>query len=216
MLCWHLTQTIPPRYTRTYVAAVIPYVNNAIQISSIRHDTTQRHESSTRLFQRFNLAPCFRIQSSMPTETHDSDRARGNQLKNEPEISTTDQIENSTTKNEKRRTSKCRAASRVCNELGIVWAKLGKHPHWPAKIVGSEMEGDERYENSLMYKRITDNTCVLFYGTSNVAWIRRARNNVLPWKMGIQAGRLLHLKLRNRKSYQRALRDVRSIVRDHQ
>lgn len=151
----------------------------------------------------------------MQTDIHHNVRTRV-RVKEETEITTVKLGAKNSRMKQTKRTVVRRAASRVCNELGIVWVKLGKHPHWPARIVGSEMQGDERYENALAYRRNTDNTCVLFYGTHNVAWIRRARNNVLPWKEGIQAGRLLHTKLRHRKSYQRALHDVRLIVRDFQ
>lgn len=101
--------------------------------------------------------------------------------------------------------------NRICSESGIVWAKLAGHPAWPARIV--EREESEEYRNYLQFRKHDDDVCVRFYGTHDVAWLRK-RNAVVPWKLG--RIRKLHHVVKKRKSFAKALQEVRAFCNTHQ
>eukprot|EP00171_Calliarthron_tuberculosum_P008568 IDg8568t1 len=100
--------------------------------------------------------------------------------------------------------------SRVCNREGIVWAKISGYRHWPAQIVdpSSQRATSLSFQNAKSYKQETDDTLVTFFGTHDVAWLRKDKA-IRPWKAGLK--RRFHIVPKRKKSFHAALLEVQTL-----
>ena len=87
--------------------------------------------------------------------------------------------------------------SRVCSRQKIVWARVSGHRPWPARILD-----DER---ALEFRKPTDDTLVRFFGSGDLAWLKRDRA-IVPWKIGVQKRH--HRAARRCKGLGRAIKAV--------
>lgn len=99
--------------------------------------------------------------------------------------------------------------SRVCNREGIVWVKISGYRPWPAQIVdpGSPRTSSLSFQNAKSYKQESDDTLVTFFGTHDVAWVRKEKA-IRPWKAGLK--RRFHVVPKRKKSFHVAMDEVRS------
>ncbi|CAN8068660.1 unnamed protein product [Agarophyton chilense] len=97
----------------------------------------------------------------------------------------------------------------VASELGIVWTKIKGHPFWPAQKVpmSAQLEQQDRFQRAAKFRRRVDDTCVMYFGTCEVAYVNVAKS-CISWQQGIQ--RNMHLSLRGRAVFQRALSEVKA------
>ena len=95
----------------------------------------------------------------------------------------------------------------LCKRDGVVWAKTTGYPFWPAQVVrlDARVTGEERYKLSLRIKRRDDDTCVMYFGTQQFAWVNK-RTCVVSWEKGIEKN--LHVARAGGTAYERALRDA--------
>lgn len=99
--------------------------------------------------------------------------------------------------------------SRVCNREGIVWVKMYGYRPWPAQIVDPKTSktNSPSFKAARIYKQENDDTLVTFFGTHEVAWVRKEKA-IRPWKAGLN--RRFHVVPKRKKSFHMALREVRT------
>ncbi|CDF40304.1 unnamed protein product [Chondrus crispus] len=95
----------------------------------------------------------------------------------------------------------------IAEQENIVWTKIKGHPYWPTQHVRMtpEIEKQERFQKARRFRRKIDNTCVMYFGTCEVAFVNEGKS-CIPWGEGLQ--RNMHLSQRNRSFFQRALKEV--------
>lgn len=104
--------------------------------------------------------------------------------------------------------------SRVCARERIVWAKLSGYKHWPARIIPDKLRASSLdYQQADSYKKQTDDTLVVFFGTNDLAWVN-AKRAVVPWKKGkllrYHVTEKKHASKKNTKEFADAVHEVRS------
>lgn len=103
------------------------------------------------------------------------------------------------------------AMRKVCataDDRGIVWTKIKGHPYWPAQMVAltPQLSAETRFAEASRFRRRTDDTCVQYFGTLEIAFVQKAKC-CISWKRGIDMG--LHKTQRKRVMFHRALDEVR-------
>lgn len=91
---------------------------------------------------------------------------------------------------------------------GIVWTKIKGHPYWPSQIVNvtPKLLKQNRFQDATRFKRRTDDTCVQYFGTLEIAWVEKAKMTI-SWTEGVR--KKLHLALSKRHRYRQALDEVK-------
>ena len=102
---------------------------------------------------------------------------------------------------------------KLCEKDGVIWAKTTGYPYWPAQIVRLEVRVtyEERYKRSLKVRRRDDDTCVMYFGTQQFAWVNR-KTCILSWKEGIL--RNYHVAKIGGNTYERAMKDILKYISD--
>lgn len=96
----------------------------------------------------------------------------------------------------------------VADAEGIVWTKIKGHPYWPSQIVDvtPKLLTQKRFQDATRFRRRTDDTCVQYFGTLEIAWVEKAKITI-SWAEGVQ--KKLHLALSKRHRYRQALDEVK-------
>lgn len=96
----------------------------------------------------------------------------------------------------------------VADGEGIVWTKIKGHPYWPSQIVSvtAKIATEPRFKAAARFKRKTDDVCVQYFGTQEIAWVEE-KKATLPWSEGIE--KKLHTFMRNRAVFVDALNEVK-------
>ena len=100
--------------------------------------------------------------------------------------------------------------STIANDLDIYWTKVKGHPYWPSQIVEltNDLEQSKRFKDALRWRKQGDNICVMYFGTSEVAYAN-FNESCLSWEEGLK--RDLHLRQMHRYAFHDSLREVVSI-----
>lgn len=95
----------------------------------------------------------------------------------------------------------------ICAQERILWAKVKGHPYWPTQVVRMDINlaSQERFKTALRFRRKGDDTCLMYFGTCEVAWINVGKST-MSWGDGLEKG--FHRVLRARPKYQLALNQV--------
>lgn len=98
--------------------------------------------------------------------------------------------------------------SPVADAEGIVWTKIRGHPYWPSQVVDvtPKLLAEERFQEAFRFKRRTDDTCIQYFGTLEIAWVEKSKVTI-SWAEGVR--KKLHLALSNRHRYILALDEVK-------
>lgn len=179
--------------------------------SSVMHNSSAlnpgQSSSAASNKQSFAISPESRLSTG-------DDRRRSSERISDPESVALAELEAVNTKERLVETSAPETAamlkiSPVADAEGILWTKIKGHPYWPAQIVDltSELLKDKRFKQSLKYRRRSDNICVQYFGTLEIAWIDRDKA-CISWADGIRKG--FHLAMKKRHAYVVALQEVRA------
>lgn len=98
--------------------------------------------------------------------------------------------------------------AQVADAEGIIWTKVKGHPYWPSQIVDvtPKLLTQKRFQDAHRFKRRTDDTCVQYFGTLEIAWVEKAKITI-SWAEGVH--KKLHLALSKRHRYRQALDEVK-------
>lgn len=96
----------------------------------------------------------------------------------------------------------------VAEQEGVCWTKLKGHPFWPTQVVrmSDALRAEERFMTASRFKRKGDDTVVMYFGTCEIAYVC-AEKACLSWGAGLERG--LHLTMKGRAVFQRALQEVK-------
>lgn len=99
--------------------------------------------------------------------------------------------------------------SAAAKQANIVWTKIKGHPYWPAQFVqmSPQIEQLERFRKAARFRRKGDDTCVMYFGTCEVAYVN-ADKSCISWEDGLK--RNMHLSHKSRAVFQRALAEVKA------
>lgn len=97
----------------------------------------------------------------------------------------------------------------VAKQENVVWTKIKGHPYWPAQYVrmSPEIETQDRFKKAAKFKRKVDDTCVMYFGTCEVAYVN-AEKSCISWEDGLK--RSMHLSHKSRVVFQRSLAEVKA------
>ncbi len=95
----------------------------------------------------------------------------------------------------------------ICEQERIMWAKVKGHPFWPTQVVRMDINlaSQERFKTAARFRRKGDDTCLMYFGTCEVAWINASKATI-SWAEGLEKG--FHKVLKARPKYQLALNQV--------
>lgn len=99
--------------------------------------------------------------------------------------------------------------STVARQKNVVWTKIKGHPFWPTQIVDltPELEEEHRFKQALRFHRKGESTCVMYFGTCEIAFVNQERACV-AWDNGVRRG--LHTAHKARPMFRRALLEVKA------
>ncbi len=98
--------------------------------------------------------------------------------------------------------------SRICNREGIVWARLTGYRPWPARIISdNERLSEPTFGQADKYRTKEDDTLVFFFGTNDIAWLRR-KKDIYYWKAGLNKN--FHKTTMRNTLFEKSLDEVRA------
>lgn len=77
----------------------------------------------------------------------------------------------------------------IARERNVFWVKIKGHPYWPAQLVDldAELEGEPRFQKAQRFSRKGETTCVMYFGTCEVAFVNRERS-CIAWDDALTRG----------------------------
>lgn len=97
--------------------------------------------------------------------------------------------------------------SSLAKERNVMWVKIKGHPYWPAQLVEHHVTDKQRFEKAKRFRRKGEDSCVMYFGTCEVAYVNQAKSCV-SFAEGVK--RNLHQSQRSRAMFQRALAEVKA------
>lgn len=99
----------------------------------------------------------------------------------------------------------------AANSIGLVWTKLKGHPYWPSQMVSEciAYSKEERFSFARNKKKMGDDTCVMYFGSLEVAWVNRIKCCV-SYTEGIAQN--FHHALDGRPLFEAAVEQARALL----
>lgn len=95
----------------------------------------------------------------------------------------------------------------IAQSRNIFWAKVRGFPFWPAQHVSgfTDLPLNMHFRKAEYGRRKDTDTCVMFFGSSEVAFVKR-ECDIVPWVEGVS--RTFHRNKRHGKAFQKAIRQA--------
>lgn len=96
----------------------------------------------------------------------------------------------------------------IAHERNVFWVKIKGHPYWPAQLVDldAELEDEPRFQKAQRFSRKGETTCVMYFGTCEVAFVNRERS-CIAWDDALVRG-IVEVEDRIKSSFKAALHEV--------
>lgn len=97
----------------------------------------------------------------------------------------------------------------IAKQKDVLWTKIKGHPYWPTQVVKLDemLQQDPRFQQALRFQRKGEASCVMYFGTCEVAYVNRSKA-CIAWADGISKG--LHGTRKSRIGFRQALIEVKT------